>query len=73
MLYYHRNAVIFYQLNPDTKTYVEVFSTGTQSRIMKISETKLYEETVIRINSMGFEETTEEVFTTKLNEVKNKF
>lgn len=67
MQYFQKNNSIYYQLDSTTFTYVELFSLSTQKRIMKITDQKIYNDTVTRINNSQFEVSDEQTF----NEVKS--
>ena len=64
MLYYAKNNEIFYQLNDTNKTFVEVYRSPLQKRIIVNSVEAVYDATVTRIAQNGFESTTEQIFDT---------
>lgn len=76
MLYYQKNDAIFYQFDPSSFTYTELFDAaigdGSQMRIMKIKNQKLYEEALYRASSALFQESTEEIFMAKLASIKSR-
>ena len=53
MLYYKKNS-LFYKLDPETKSYTEVFSATDQCRVMYIKDEANYTATEIRINQNAF-------------------
>lgn len=71
MLYYKKNNYLV-RLNEINKVYLELFNDAQQLRIMEISNEKLYDDLVTRIENSEFQTTTESEFNTKLLELKNK-
>lgn len=64
MLYYAKNNEIFYKLNDANKTFVEVYKSPLQKRIIVNNVEAVYDATVARIAQNGFISTTEQIFNT---------
>lgn len=58
--------MLYYQLDADTFTFIEVFNSSTQKRVMKVTGEQIYNDTVTRINNNQFDVTDEQTF----NDVK---
>ena len=71
MIYYKRNESIYYRFDPTTLTYYEAFVSTTQKRIMEITDEKLYNDTLARVQSANLEIADEAGFNSFLNHVKS--
>lgn len=58
--------MLYYQLDADTFTFIEIFNSPTQKRVMKVTGEQIYNDTVTRINNNQFDVTDEQTF----NDVK---
>ena len=72
MLYYKKNGTIFYQFNPSDKSYTELFDNGLQFRMMRIYESRLYDDSMVRMVEHQFEESSEAEFKAKMESIKAK-
>lgn len=64
MLYYAKNNEIFYKLNDQDKTFVEVYRSPLQKRILVNHVEAVYDATLDRVTQAGFAEITEQIFDT---------
>lgn len=71
MNYYQKNDMMFYQFDENTFTFIEIFNTEIQKRIMKITDNKIFNDTLQRVLNSDFEVTSFELFRDNLEDVKN--
>jgi hypothetical protein len=72
MKYYQKNAELFYKMDEETKTYVEIFRSPLQKRILVVYHEPVYNATMNRILNNGFTVISEESFTNAYNIVKSE-
>lgn len=68
MLYYKKGN-LFYKLDPEVKSYTEVFSATDQCRIMYMKDLANYSATETRINQANFDQSDATEFTQVLTVV----
>jgi len=74
MTYYKKNEMIFYRIDESNKSYLEVFDNGgSQSRIMEINDTTLYDQLTQRLVNQSFDVCTQQQFEDKLAQTKLRF
>jgi len=72
MTCYQKNNELFYKMDEETKTYVELFRSPLQKRIAIVYNEPVYNATMNRILNNGFIVISEESFTNAYNIVKSE-
>ena len=73
-MYYQKNGMFYYKFNEIEKSYVEVFTNGTQQgRIVRFMESSLYDKALERVQANQFNSCTAEEFNQFVNQVKQTF
>jgi hypothetical protein len=71
MIIYKRKGSLYYRLEPEATTFTEAFISNSQCRLFISIQPEIYQDTISRIDQMGFDESTAEEFNSALAAIKS--